>query len=50
MAYGLMQIQQYGPALLLLLVFFGGGLLAPYFGFTRALALRVFALVFGGLS
>ena len=50
LAYGVAKVGQYGPALLLLLVFFGGSLLSPYFAFGRRLTLDAFTLVFGGLG
>ena len=50
LAFGLAKVAQYGPALLLLLVFFGGGLLRPYFAFARSISLQAFAFLFGGLG
>ena len=50
LAFGLAKVGQYGPALLLLLVFFGGSLLGTYFAFGRRLALQGFSFLFGGLG
>jgi len=47
LAYSVARVGQYGPALLLLLVFFGGSLLGRYLGFFRFETLRAFQLVFG---
>jgi Zn-dependent protease len=50
LAFGLAKVGQYGPALLLLLVFFGGSLLGKYFAFGRGVTLSAFSFVFGGLG
>jgi len=43
-AYALARIEQYGPALLLLLVFFGGGLLSRYLSFFGTPILRALGM------
>ncbi len=47
LAYGVARVREYGPALLLLLLFFGSSLLGAYLRFFRLETLQAFALAFG---